>query len=84
MWKIVNVPNNNFEIKKTELKDGMRSSRSISNGKLIENEISSRATSTFLNDSTRAWNKAPNSIKNCTSLLSAKQAIEAFVMTLPV
>ena len=73
MWKSVNVPNRNFDIKKTELKDGMRSSRSISNGKLIEDGISSRATSTFLNYSTRAWNKAPNSIKIVTLFLMPKR-----------
>ena len=36
------------------------------------------------NDATRAWNKAPNVIKNCNSLFSAKKAIKTFDMTLPV
>ena len=72
-----------YTTKKKELETGMRSSRSITNGKLIEGK-SERATSSFINDSTRAWNKAPGGIKNCKYLFSAKKAIKTFVMTLPV
>ena len=42
------------------------------------------ATSAFINDATRAWNKAPPNIKLCKSILSAKKAIKAFIKTLPV
>ena len=84
MWKTVNLPNHNMVIKKSELKDGMRSSRSIPGGKLVEEGFSQKSTCTFINDATRAWNKAPISIKNCNSLLSGKKAIKTFVMTLPV
>ena len=59
MWKTVNLPNHNLVIKKSELKDGMRSSRSITGGKLIEEGFSQKSTCTSINDATRAWNKAP-------------------------
>ena len=48
MWKSVNIPNYNLEIKKKELETGMRSSRSITNGKLIEEGKSERATYKFI------------------------------------
>ena len=36
------------------MKDDLRSSRSITNGRLIENVASQKATSTFINDFPRA------------------------------
>ena len=69
--------NHVYTTKKKELGTGMRSSRSITNGKLIEEGKSERATSSFINDSTRAWNEAPGAIKNCKSLFSAKMAIKS-------
>ena len=60
MWKMVSLPIQNASIKRTVLKDGMGCSRSITNGRLIEEGISLNATGTIINDSTRAWNKAPN------------------------
>ena len=84
MWKAENTPNYPVVIKKSELRDDRRGSRSITNGKLIESGISKKATSTFINDSTRAWNKAPTTIKQCKTLYSAKKQIKSFVKTLPV
>ena len=83
MWKSVNLPNHNLAINRCEMKEGMRSSRSISGGKLMEEGFSEKSTCTFINDATRAWNKAPTTIKNCKSLFSAKKAIKSYVMTLP-
>ena len=63
MWKASNSTNYPINIKKYELKADMKGSRSITSGKLIENGISQKATSTFVNDSTRAWNRAPSLIE---------------------
>ena len=84
MWKYVNLPayaNNN--VKKMETETGLRTSRSVSSGKIIEGK-STRSLNSFINDSTRAWNQAPNAIKVCKSLLSAKKAIKSYIKTLPV
>ena len=83
MWKSVNLPNHNLAINRCEMKEGMPSSRSISGSKLMEEGFSEKSTCTFIIDATRAWNKAPTSIKNCKSLFSAKKAIKSYVMTLP-
>ena len=74
MWKSVNLINHNLNIKRSGSKEGMRSSRSITNGRLIEEGMSSKAIGTFINDSTRAWNKAHNSIKDCKSLFSSSSS----------
>ena len=71
-------------IKKKEFQNEGRSSRSITNGKIIEEGTSEKSTSTFINDATRAWNNAPRNIKDCKSIHSAKKAIKQFVKTLPV
>ena len=63
MWKAENTLNYSVVIKKSELKDDMRGSRLITNGRLIENGTSRKAISTFINDSTRAWNKALTALK---------------------
>ena len=47
MWKTVNLPNHNLVIKKSELKNGMRSSRSITGGKLIEEALSTLKIATL-------------------------------------
>ena len=39
---------------------------------------------TFISDAARVWNLAPESIKNCTSLLMAKKRIKEFSLTLPI
>ena len=66
------------------MSNGTRGSRSVSNGKLMEDGRSDKAKATFINDATRAWNKVPANIRECTSLYSAKKAITTFVKTLPV
>ena len=53
-------------------------------GKLTEIRGSDALKSTFINDGIKAWNLAPDAIKNCNSLFSAKKEIKKFVMTLPV
>ena len=40
--------------------------------------------STFMSDAARLWNKAPDAIKNSTSLFQAKINIRTYVSTLPI
>ena len=84
-WKALNNdkinPINSLKIKQ---KEGDRMSRSATNGNLMELGTSNMAKQTFINDSARVWNRAPQTIKNCTSLYSAKKEIKKFVKTLPV
>ena len=84
-WKAINndkvIPINSLKIKQ---KEGDRMSRSATNGNLMELGTSNMARQTFINDSARVWNRAPQTIKNCSSLYSAKKEIKKFVKTLPV
>ena len=84
-WKAFQgkTPNPTQSLKSTQLADA-RASRSATNGNLKELETSILAKITFMNDSAPLWNRAPNSIKNSTSLYSAEKEIKKFVRTLPV
>ena len=84
MWKMTHAKLIPPIIKKLEMSNGTRGSRSVTNGKLMEDGRSDKAKATFINDATRAWNKVPANIRECTSLYSAKKAITTFVKTLPV
>ena len=68
-WKAINndkvIPINSLKIKQ---KEGDRKSRSATNGNLMELGTSNMARQTFINDSARVWNRAPQTIKNCSSL----------------
>ena len=39
---------------------------------------------TFINDSIKAWNLAPNKVKTSATFGGAKKAIETFVKQLPI
>ena len=84
MWKVSNSTCNSFNTKKLTNYADARCSRSITNGNFQEEGTSERAKSTFINDATRAWNKAPINIKHCKSLYSAKKAIKVYVKSLPI
>ena len=47
-------------------------------------KITNSSGKTFLNDVIHIWNQSPVAIKVCVSISSAKKAIKAFVVTLPV
>ena len=84
MWKMEHSGVYLPEIKKMEVAERERSSRSVSSVKLIEDGSSNISQMTFINDATRAWNKAPSITKSSNSVYSAKKAIKCFVKTLPV
>ena len=84
MWKANNVANYPTKVQtKTRLGDAP-TTRSISRGDVVEGaNFSNLSRSTFINDATKAWNRAPDSIKNCTTYYTAKKSIRQFVTTLP-
>ena len=81
MWKANNCENYPTKIKKMEVNED--TSTTIASGKLVESGTSQYAKNTYYNDSVKAWNRAPDNIKNCKSIWSAKKAIKSFVQTLP-
>ena len=64
--------------------DGVRCSRSVTNGDVIEAGSSALAKCICLNNASKLWNRAPLSIRSCESLFSVKREIEKFVRSLPV
>ena len=84
MWKANNVDNYPTKVHKRNINDESRSTtRSTTKGVLLESGNSTLSQQTFINDATKAWNKAPPSIKNCVSITMAKKAVREFVKTLP-
>ena len=56
----------------------------VTAGKLLELGKFNITTSIFTNDAIKAWNKAPEEIKNAKTLTVAKVNIKKFVKTLPI
>ena len=86
-WKALKMnPDNNNGIGALRIThvEGQRERRSAYNGNLLEPGGSNKAKKTFINDSARVWNKAPQSLKSSASLYLAKKEIKSFVKTLPI
>ena len=58
--------------------------RSRNLGLLKEEKVTVKSQRSYTNDAIHIWNQAPNSIKDCVSIYSAKKAIKAFVALLPI
>ena len=71
MWKSTNDPGYPIQCDKLEASEGARMTRAITRGDLKVKGASLKCQSTFINDASRAWNKAPEIIKNCKTLFSA-------------
>ena len=55
--------------------------------KKIRNRIKGTSftqSNTFINDAARVWNNAPQAIKDCKSIDTAKKAIRQYIVTLPI
>ena len=61
-----------------------RTTRGVTNGKLIEEGTSNLMVNSCIGDATRLWNRAPEGIKTSKTLFSAKMEIKKFVSTLPI
>ena len=85
MWKAMNVPNYPTKIKKMTYEGQTVTTRAVTNGLLIDDSnFSNLSRKTFINDAKKAWNKVPDSIKNCSSHFIAKKLIKDFVRSLPI
>ena len=84
MWKSVHIDNYPIKTHQIECIEGERNTRLRSLGQLKEDKITFRSGKTFTNDAIHIWNKAPSSIKNCTTINSVKTAIKSFVVNLPI
>ena len=63
MWKSSNDPNYPIQGAKLEAISGARLTRAISRGDLVTLGSSQLSQSTFINDASRFWNKAPSNLK---------------------
>ena len=84
MWRASNIVNYPIKLKKMEAINKRSTTRAITIGKLIEGGMSCHVKTTFYNDATKAWNLAPEIIKICKTIWSAKKEIIFFVKTLPI
>ena len=75
-WKALNMKmDNNSGIGALRIThvEGQRELRNAFSGNLLETGGSNKAKKTFINDSARVWNKAPQSLKLSASLYIAKK-----------
>ena len=63
MWKATNDSEHPFKIQKKSVGEDGRCSRSISNGMIKVTAASNLTQRTFINDGIKAWNLAPQGIK---------------------
>ena len=84
VWKSINITDYPIQWKsRAELikKEGLKSSNKpdlVIKGRTVIQD------STFINDTARVWNTAPQDLKNCKSLYSVKNQIKIYSRTLPI
>ena len=84
VWKAANVENYPIKLLKKDLNSVTMSTRAATRGDLVLQGKNELCTTSFLQDSARIWNNAPNDIKDCNSIYKAKKNIKKFVHTLPL
>ena len=84
MWKAMNDEEHPFKISKAEINENERVTRAQRAGKINSSALSKVTKDTFINDSIKAWNKAPTDLKSKQCLSGAKASIKKFVTTLPI
>ena len=85
VWK--SLHNQNYPLQwdlKTIPSDGSRVTRSTNKLTIIESLQTCQSSTSFLNDAARIWNKAPEALKECTSIYSAKKQIKSFASSIPI
>ena len=83
MWEAINDPKYPLKFKNSNTNDSAMISRSKIEGKLLIKHDSDNLKSTFKNNGIKVWNSAPDNVKNCKSLFTAKKLIRAFAISLP-
>ena len=84
MWKSVNILNYPIKTNFLTRVDDVAQTRAVTNGLLKETLATNSSQRSFIHDAAHIWNKTPLNIKQCKTYSSAKLAIKAFVITLPV
>ena len=84
LWKANNIPKYPIKIQKQRTPTDSRTTRGVTNGRLVEEGSSHLIVNSYIGDATRLWNKAPDSIKLSGTLISAKAEIKKFILTLPI
>ena len=84
IWKAVKDENHPFKIQIPLTNPEERVSRGQAAGYIKTKALSNVTKKTFINDSIKAWNCAPNELKNTANIYGAKAAIKIFVKTLPI
>ena len=84
-WKITNIPNYpmKWDLKPKNVDERLTRAAAVADI-VLETARTTLAQNTFNNDATKAWNSAPESIKACKTIWSAKNKIKKFVKTLPI
>ena len=83
IWKAVKDADHPFKIVVPSPNPDQRVSRGQEAGYIKSKALSNITKKTFINDSIKAWNRAPNDLKNKANIYGAKAAIKKFVKTLP-
>ena len=84
VWKAINTDKCPLNVKVPLMVPEQREARSSAKGQLKITGASEGMKKTFINDSKKIWNNAPNDIKSCGSIYAAKATIKKFVKTLPL
>ena len=84
LWKAVNTENNPLKFKCQIPSENGRETRAVSDKKLILSKGSTLTNDSFVYDSAKLWNNAPENIKMAKSLYSAKAEIKKFCVSLPI
>ena len=74
MWKVTHIANYPIKIEQLSFQEDSMNTRARSSGFLLkESKNTCFSQKTFVNDAIHIWNLAPNVLKECTSLYSAKK-----------
>ena len=84
LWKALNNVDGAVKIEVHELNQASRVTRLTSSGNPIEKGKDNLSLASCVNDSTRAWNKLPNSIKESTSVNVLKKRLRTYVKSIPI
>ena len=83
-WKTVNKPNYPTSLLKTRESNSTRELRPGTRRQFEDKPRLGVSKMSFVFDAAKLWNGAPQTIKECTRIGSAKREIKKYCMTLPV
>ena len=84
MWKSSNIEDYPLQLRQTEIREGVRSTRAATKGRPCDIGRTQLTQTTCISDAIKMWNTAPSAITESRSLYQAKREIKKYVKTLPV